>query len=181
MMRGATRPAAARMAAAACLGGALLAWAMPAQAAQPAGSRQTRDYVQAAGNTDAFERDEAATALAQSTNPQVLDFARMMIADHDQTTRALTAATARSGLAPPPMGVGSDLAPMLGALQSVRGPDFDKTYWRNQMLAHRSALVTTQMYATSGDDPAVRQAAAAALPIISAHLAMAEKMVAGSS
>ena len=91
------------------------------------------------------------------------------------------AATARSGLAPPPMSVGSDLAPMLGALQSVRGPDFDKTYWRNQMLAHMSALAMTQMYATSGDDPAVRHAAAAALPIISAHLAMAEKMVSGSS
>ena len=47
----------------------------------------------------------------------------------------------------------ADQAQMLGALQSVSGSDFDKLYFKQQMLAHRSALAVEQIYAKSGDDP----------------------------
>ena len=67
----------------------------------------------------------------------------------------------------------------LAALQGLRGREFDRAYWRHQALSHRSALVTEQGYAQSGDTPAVRQAAVAAVPLIQAHLAMAERMSAG--
>ena len=49
---------------------------------------------------------------------------------------------------------------------------------KHQVLAHRSALTVEQGYAQSGDTPAVRQAAAAAVPVITAHLAMAEQLMA---
>ena len=146
--------------------------------AQEPGSRQTREFVQAAGESDTFEIMEAQAALAQSSDPQVLAFARQMIHDHGETSRALQEATMRAGLKPPPMAVGANQAPFLAALQSMRGPEFDKTYWRQQALAHRSALTVEQGYATDGDTPAIRQAAAAAIPTIQAHLAMAEQMVA---
>jgi putative membrane protein len=144
--------------------------------AQEAGSKQTRDYVQAAGQSDAFEMLEADTVLAQSRDPQVRAFAQQMLRDHAQLSQTLAKATAQSGLKPPPMSVGADQAPLLGALQNMRGLDFDRAYWRHQALAHRSALTTTQLYATNGDDPIVKQAAAAASPIIAGHLAMAEEM-----
>lgn len=150
-------------------------------AAQDVGSRQTRDFVQAAGESDAFEMLEARTALAQSSDPHVRAFAQRMIHDHGETSRMLGQATAQAGIAPPPMQLGSAQAPYLAALQSLRGASFDQTYWRQQVLAHRSALTTEQDYAASGDTPAVRQAAAAAVPIIQAHLAMAEQMNAGSA
>ena len=67
---------------------------------------------------------------------------------------------------------------MLAALQSLREPEFDRAYWKQQVLAHHSALTTTQQYATNGDSPAVRKVATSAVPIISAHLAMAERMMA---
>ena len=149
-----------------------------AASAQEAGSRQTREFVQAAGESDTFEIIEAQTALAQSSDPQVLSFARQMIRDHDETSRALQDATMRAGLKPPPMAVGANQAPFLAALQSLRGPEFDRTYWRQQALAHRSALTVERGYAANGDTPAIRQAAAAAVPTIQSHLAMAEQMVA---
>lgn len=155
---------------------ALLAVPFAPAAAQAPGSRQTREFVQQAGESDAFEVMEAYTALAESHDPQVLGFARRMIQDHGNTSLTLQQATARAGLEPPPKGLGAAQAPFLAALQSARGGEFDRMYWHQQALAHRSALVVEQRYAADGDTAAVRQVAAAAVPIIQAHLAMAEQM-----
>ena len=159
------------------LAGLLLAGAaISPAAAQEAASRQTREFVQAAGESDTFEIMEARTALAESKDPQVLAFAQQMIRDHSRTSQALAEATTRTGLKPRPMAVSASQAPFLASLQSLRGRDFDRAYWRQQALAHRSALAEEQHYAAAGDAPAIRQAAAAAVPIIRAHLAMAEQM-----
>ncbi len=149
-------------------------------AAQDPGSRRTREFVQAAGESDTFEIMEAYTALAQSTDPDVRAFAQRMIADHSQTSASLRQATQRAGFRPPPMQVGTAQAPMLAALQSARGHDFDKMYWKQQALSHRSALTVEQQYAATGDTPAIRQTAAATVPLIQSHLAMAEQMSARS-
>ena len=161
-------------------GATLVALALTPVAAQETASRQTREYVQAAGQSDAFEMLEANTALTQSRDPRVLAFAQQMIRDHGQLSQTLQQATTQAGVKPPPKGVGADQAPLLGALQSLRGTDFDRAYWRHQALAHRSALTTTQLYASNGDDRTIKQAAATAVPVIAAHLAMAEQMQAQS-
>lgn len=144
--------------------------------AQDKGSAKTRDYVAAAGQSDAFEMLEADTALAQSADPQVRAFAQHMLQDHTRLAAMLREAAIKSGVTAPSMGVGADQAPLLGALQGLHGPDFDRAYWTHQALAHRSALTTTQLYAANGDDRAIRDAAAAAVPVIAEHLAMAERM-----
>lgn len=154
---------------------ALAAMAVPV-AAQDAGSRATREFVQAAGHSDQFEILEAQTVLTQATDPQVRAFAQQMIRDHDQLGRTLTEATTRAGLQPPPKALDGDQAKMLGELQGLRGPQFDQAYARHQALAHRAALVTEQRYAANGDAPPVRQAAAAATPLIAAHRDMAERL-----
>ena len=119
---------------------------------------------------------EADAALAQSSDSRVRAFARQMLDDHGRLSQTLRAVTTQTGLEPPPMSVGADQARLLGALQSERGPEFDRAYWRHQALAHQSALTTAQQYATNGDNPIVKQAAATAIPIIAAHLAMAAQM-----
>jgi len=154
---------------------ALVVLALPAGAQAP-GSAQTRNYVAAAGQSDTFEMLEADTALAQSEDPKIRAFAQQMLRDHGQLRQALGQATARAGMMPPPTSVGADQAPLLAALQSLHGADFDRAYWQHQALAHRSALTATQSYAANGDSAPVREAAAAAVPIITAHLGMAEQM-----
>jgi putative membrane protein len=74
------------------------------------------------------------------------------------------------------MALGDDQAHFLSALQGVTGPEFDTTYAKQQVLAHRAALATEQMYAASGDDPNLRKVATSAVPLIEAHAAMAKKM-----
>jgi putative membrane protein len=149
--------------------------ALPAAAEEP-GSRQTREFVQAAAQSDQFEIMEAHTALAQSTDPRVRTFAQKMVQAHQQTGASLMQAATEAGLEAPKPGLGGDESAFLAALQSQRGTDFDKTYVRQQILAHHAALVVEQGYATSGDDPTVRKVAVSTVPIIISHLQMAEQM-----
>ena len=143
--------------------------------AQEPGSRQTREFVQAAASSDQFEILAAQTALTQSTNPEVRAFAAHMLQDHQQLAKALVDAATRSGLKPPEMAMSTDQAQLLGALQSVSGNQFDTLYLKQQTLAHRSALAVEEMYAKSGDDPNVRQSATSAVPVISSHSEMASQ------
>jgi len=161
--------------------GWLLATLIPSAllAAPPEGSRPAREYLQAAAQADSFERTEARLMLAGSRNPQVRAFAERMIADHDATSRALADAAGQAGLSPPPAAMSEDQAHWLAGLQGMNGRDLDQAYARQQMLAHRSALTVQQGYAANGDVPALRRAAAAAVPVITAHLAAAEQLQQG--
>jgi putative membrane protein len=99
-----------------------------------------------------------------------------MIKAHQRTSATLMRAVADTGIMPPDPGLNGDQSALLAALQSQRGSAFDKTYIRQQVLAHRSALVVEQGYATTGDNPAIRQYAASSVSIITAHLQMAEQI-----
>jgi putative membrane protein len=146
--------------------------------AHPPASPQTRDFVQAAAQSDEFEMLEGRTALAQSDDPKVRDFAKAMIQAHGRTSEQIRRAVAASGLEPPRRGISGDQSMFLAALQSARGAAFDKLYFRQQLLAHRAALAVVGDYAAMGTDAAVRQAAGAIVPVISSHLEMAERNVA---
>jgi putative membrane protein len=152
-----------------------------AGAQEPTGSRQSREFAQAAAASDTFEIMEAQSALAESKDPQVRDFATRMIQDHTHTSQNLMAASQRAGLEPPKMALDQGQSQMLASLQSARDKKFDALYWRQQVLAHHAALVTMQGYAQSGDQPELRQLATATTPLIQAHLGMAERMAATTS
>lgn len=134
------------------------------------------DFAMMAAASDAYEIDAAEYAAVQSRDPNVRAFAEQMIRDHTQTLQALRQAAVRSGLTPPPMALDDDGQKMLTALQALREPDLDKTYVRQQVLAHTKALVVEQTYSARGSDPNLRQAAQSAVSIIQRHLQMAQQM-----
>ena len=145
-------------------------------AAQDPGSRESREFVQQATESDTFEIMASQSALAESKDPQVRAFAQRMIGEHQATSRALQDAAARAGLQPPPPHLSTSQSEMLASLQSQRGREFDQVYARQQALAHRSALVVEQGYAANGDAPALRQVATSATPVIAGHLTMADQL-----
>ncbi len=148
--------------------------------AQEKGSQPTREFVAEAAQSDTFEKMEAYSALAESRDPQVIAFANQILRDHGTTSASLAAATAKAQLDPPPIELNTGQAAFLAALQSARGETFDRLYWRQQALGHRSALTVEQRYAATGDMPPLRDAARQAIPVIEAHLAMAERMTLGA-
>jgi putative membrane protein len=151
---------------------------VPAIAQAAAGSRQTREFVQAAEQSDQFEILEATTALAQSQDTEVRDFARQMIEAHQRSSAQIRQVATGAGLEPPLPGISGDQSMFLAALQSARGADFDTIYIRQQILAHRAALAVERDYAQAGDDAAVRGVASGMVSVISSHLDMAERIMA---
>jgi putative membrane protein len=134
------------------------------------------DFAMAAAQSDAYEIQAAHLALAQTQNVRVRSFAQTMIDDHTRTSASLRRAAMASHLPPPLSAMSSDQAVMLGALQSLRGADFDKAYAKQQVLAHDQALAVEQSYAQAGTDPNLRAVARSGAPLIQHHLKMAEDM-----
>lgn len=166
----------------ACCGGVVLLTAIAASAtaaiAQPP-PVSPQDFVNAAGGSDQYEIMAANTALGQSREPAVRAFAQEMIRDHGAMTSALRDAAMRSGLEPPSGSVGADQTMLLASLQGLRGADFDRSYARQQVLAHRSALATQRGYARDGTDAKLRAVATANTPMIEHHLEEATALLRG--
>ena len=167
------------MRAAAHLGAGLLllaAAAGPAMAQANYAKDKTQSFAQQAAGQDQYEIQAGRVAVQQAQDPRVRDFAQTMIRDHTRTTEALKAAVTRSGREPPNEAVNGDLVMMLSALQSQKGAEFDKAYMNQQVVAHHGALATQEGYAQTGDDPAVRQTAQSAVPMVRMHLEQAEQL-----
>ncbi len=70
----------------------------------------------------------------------------------------------------------ASLRQMVTALLSAPAAEFDRTYLSQQVPAHRQALQVVTGYARSGDEAAIRAAAAAAVPVVADHLRRAEAL-----
>jgi putative membrane protein len=130
------------------------------------------DFVMAASQSNQYEILAARVASVQSQDPRVRTFAQKMIQEHTRLSQDLRNAAVASGLRAPDSGMSSDQAMLLSGLQGLRGRDFDKTYARQQELAH--AVAVAESFATAGSDPDLRKAAQSALPSIREHLKMAQ-------
>jgi putative membrane protein len=135
-----------------------------------------KDFVMAASQSDQYEVFAANVAALQGQDPRVRTFAQQMIAEHTRLAEDIRRAAMASGMPPPEPGMSSDQASLLSSLQSVRGADFDKTYARQQELAHAQAIVVDESFAMAGSDPNLRKAAQSALPSIRYHLKMAQQL-----
>ncbi|MBV9590232.1 MAG: DUF4142 domain-containing protein [Hyphomicrobiales bacterium] len=134
------------------------------------------DFVVAASQSDQYEIEAGKDAEVQSNDLRVRTFAQQMIRDHTRTIEILRQAAMSSGLPIPEPSVSSDQARLLSSLQSLRGAEFDRTYARQQVLAHEQAVTVADSFAAAGSDANLRNAAASALPIIQEHLKMAQQL-----
>jgi len=135
-----------------------------------------KDFVSAASQSDQYEIQAARVAIAQSRDPRIVSFAKMMTKDHERLSVDLRRGAQASHLPPPDPGMSSDQARMLASLQSLRGSDFDKAYLRQQVLAHAQAFAVEKSFADAGEDAKLRKAAQSALPVIEEHAKTAQQL-----
>ncbi|HVF82712.1 MAG TPA: DUF4142 domain-containing protein [Sphingomicrobium sp.] len=148
-----------------------------AVAGDPANPLSAAGYMGLAASSDQFEIQSSQLALQASTNPAVQSFARLMIAHHQATTATLTAAAQSAGLPPPPPTLMPNEQALLDQVRAAgTGPAFDQAYKNAQIAGHQSALQVHGNYANGGDVPALRQAAASAVPIVQQHLTSAQNL-----
>jgi putative membrane protein len=140
-------------------------------------SASTMQYVEANANGNLFEIQSSQLALQKSRNARVRRFAQRMIDEHTQMQTELSTAVRTTGPSlTVPTALGNRHASAIQDLQGATGREFDRMYLTAQINAHDEALVVNQNYAQTGDDPALKQLAANAVPTIQEHLNMAQQI-----
>jgi putative membrane protein len=133
-------------------------------------------YGRMAAASDLFEIQSGQMAMQASMNPDVRGFGRMLVDHHAMTTNELTRAARAAGMQPPPPMLDARKQAMLDQLRGTPAGSFDAVFLQMQMTAHQEALALHSTYAASGDVPALRAAAARAVPIVRQHLEQATAM-----
>jgi len=141
-----------------------------ATVATPSNEAAAPDFAAKAAASDMFEIEAGKLAEKRSTNPQVKEFAAMMIKDHTESTKALKSAIKDSGKALTlPAALPSDKQDALGDLVKADAKDFDRKYMESQVDAHQAALNVLQRYAQDGDVAQIKTFAAATAPKVQQH------------
>ncbi|HYI42597.1 MAG TPA: DUF4142 domain-containing protein [Sphingomicrobium sp.] len=133
-------------------------------------------FLQMAASSNTWEIESSQLAHQMGRSPAVHSFASMIIADHTLLGTQLMAAAQAAGLTPPPPAMLPPEQAMLDQLRAAPPGTFDVAYRDAQVMAHQKAVTLFQNYASSGDNPTLRAAAAQALPKLQQHLAMAQAL-----
>jgi putative membrane protein len=134
-------------------------------------------FMAAAASGGQFEILSSQLALQMSQNAAVRNFANMMIMDHSRLNQAVAAAATSAGLTPPaPVLLPADQTTLDQLRATPPGPAFDLAYKNAQIAGHQQALQLMQNYAAGGDVPALRNAAAQAVPVVQMHLQQAQML-----
>jgi putative membrane protein len=145
-----------------------------------AAKAQAPAYVTAAGKSDLFEIDSSRIAVRKTKNPQVRQFAQMLI-DHHQKTTAATVSAARTARVPaPPPRLDPGAATSIRELERASAADFDRLYLGQQVPAHQAALDLHTAYSQGGDKAELKASAASAVPIVQSHLDTAQRLSSGT-
>jgi putative membrane protein len=128
-------------------------------------------YVPAAAMADMYEIEAGKIALQRSKSPQVKHLAQMIIDDHTAMSNKMKAALpqAAPGVTPP-TGLDDRRTGMINNLKAAGDSDFDLAYLHQQLAAHTEAVTLHSEYAKAGDNPALKQLASDAVPMIQKHL-----------
>lgn len=130
---------------------------------------------------DAYEIQSGQLAAQRSGFPQIRQFASRVVSGNTTMDQDLTAALRRNGT---PVVTPAALDPrhlaMINDLSTVQGPEFDRRYVAQQVVAHREAIAMLQGYIQNSDSPALRQLAQQTLQATQAGL-QALRMLPGAA
>ena len=109
-------------------------------------------------------------AQERSKNPQVQEFAAMVVRDHIAANKRLHE-LAMANQVDLPMAPSPRQAQKKAQLATLSGDDFDRAYIEWQILAHKDAIEVFRRESESRDDKEARQFALDTLPTLRMHLA----------
>ncbi len=130
-------------------------------------------YMNMAHSSDMFEVESNQLALQMSRNPAIRSFAQMMVNDHTRMMNQMMSMASPMGMNMSSMPMMPHHMAMMQKLRASSGTNFDMMYKREQMMAHKEALMMHRTYAARGDNAALRAMAAKAVPMIEMHMARA--------
>jgi putative membrane protein len=137
-----------------------------------------RQFITKAAQSDMTEIQTSQLALKRSQNPQVRQFAQEMIQQHTQSSNKLKPLASQKSVGLP-TSLGAENQALLTQLTKLSGTKFDQAYMSGQAKAHAKTQAVYQNEVKQGQDTDVKAFARQVLPVVTAHLRMAQGMVAG--
>lgn len=138
-------------------------------------TKQDREFMMKAAQSDMAEIMTSNLALQKSQNADVRRFAQMMIDEHTKTSDQLKTLAAGKNVTLPTE-VDAKQRAMMSKLTAASGDKFDMEYMKGQVKAHEAAVKLFQRQAERGTDADAKGWAAQTLPSLQSHLAMARTM-----
>ena len=117
----------------------------------------------------------AKLALQKTTNPQITDFANMMVKDHSAANDALMAIAKNKSITLP-TAVSADDQKEMDDLSKKSGKDFDKAYVDAMIDGHKKALSLFEDAAKNCKDADLKTFAANTAPTVQMHLDAIDKI-----
>ncbi len=155
--------------------------AAPVWASDPAELNDT-EIAHVAYVADTIDIRYAHLALAMSSTPEVHDFARTMIRDHEAVNEAALALLDKLGAEAQDnflsQKLQADAEVIIDRLSQLRGAEFDRAYAENELAYHQAVnALVEQTFIPNIDHPEVKALFEQGLEIFKAHEGHAEMMV----
>lgn len=144
-------------------------------------ANDTRTYLDKAAAGDSFEIQTSQAILKTTERADVRDFAKMMIAAHEKSTKALNSEADKLKLAQGSPTLSAEQQQKLDRLAAANGVDADKLYLDLQRSAHKDALDLHKQYAAEGETPELKTVAASIAPVVQQHIDALNKLPGSSS
>jgi putative membrane protein len=146
---------------------ALVSFAVSAQAAPGDLKHSDKAFIEKAAKSGQAELQISQIAADRATNPQIKEYASMVVNDHQQMNSDLAALAAKKGVTLPATDAKSD------KWSKKKTDEFDKDYVKEMTDAHEDAVSLFEKAAKS-DDPDVAAFAQKYLPKLQAHYTAAK-------
>jgi putative membrane protein len=127
------------------------------------------EFAKMAAISNMFEIKSSELALAQATDSNAKAFAKQMIEDHSKAGEEMKSAAAVEKVTLPTE-LDKENQGRLDALKAASKAGFDKMYFVDQLAAHEAAVTLFSVYASSGQDGALKDFAAKTLATLAKHL-----------
>ena len=135
---------------------------------------QDRDFLLHAAQGNNAESTIGSLVNSHALRPEVVSFGRMLVVDHTSANRVLAAIAASKHIALP-TSLGEQQAGY-DRVVSLKHDAFDREFMRVMIGDHQQAALLYRSEAENGIDPDLRRYAEETLPIIEAHLALAQSL-----
>ncbi len=136
-------------------------------------SKVDKQFMITAAKTDMTEAHEGQMAENQAMRTDIKDFAKTLIQDHTKSYQRLTKLAAETGISIP-KGIDGAKDRTVRGLGGLKGERFEGEFARDEMAAHRQAIVIFKREASHGQNAEVKAYATEMVPVLEKHLHLAE-------
>ena len=148
----------------------------PSGVAQALMSDSPEAFFETAASANMFEIESSKLALERSKDPGVRKFAQMMVSDHTEAGKKVSALAATKSVTLPTAMLKRHQMMLDGLKDEKAGKDFDDEYRLKMVVSHKEAVSLFDESARESKDPDIKKLAGELLPKLQMHGAEAQKL-----